>query len=249
MYSEIFEQIGLAKNEARIYETLLREGECSVAKIATKSKVHRRNVYDSLKRLLEKGLAFEILQKNENHYQAVDPDKLMEFVHEKERALENVLPELRSLFRSTPHAQEVFIYRGIEGWKNYMRDILRIGEDFYCIGAKGAWMDTRLKNFFPQFIQEAKRKKINYYHLFDHEVKESDHPILKHVGKNYKILPPGYSAPAAIDFFGNYVNIISNIKVGTMDEDFSFTVIINSHIADAFRTWFRFMWDFCPESK
>jgi hypothetical protein len=33
MYTEIFQQLGLAKNEAKIYETLLKEGESSVGNI------------------------------------------------------------------------------------------------------------------------------------------------------------------------------------------------------------------------
>ena len=109
MYSEIFEQLGLAKNEARIYETLLREGESPVGHISTKSQVHRRNVYDSLNRLMEKGLVFEILQRRENHYQAVDPQKLKELIQEKQQALDKIMPDLQQLYHDTPHENEVYI--------------------------------------------------------------------------------------------------------------------------------------------
>ena len=60
MITEVLENLGLSKNEARIYETLLKEGESPVGFLAVKSGVHRRNVYDTLNRLIEKGLAFEI---------------------------------------------------------------------------------------------------------------------------------------------------------------------------------------------
>lgn len=246
MYSELLEQLGLAKNEARIYETVLTEGESSVGHIAAKSKVHRRNVYDSLRRLIEKGLIFEILQRNENHYQAVEPRKLMDLVQEKQEMLAKVMPALENLYKSTPHQEEVYIYRGPEGWKNYMRDMLRIGQDAYFIGAKGAWLDTRVKHFFPQFAKEAEKKQLKFYHLFDHEIKTAFPEILKHAGKNYKFLPKGYSTKAAVDIFGDHVNIISHIKIGGLEEEFSLTVIVNPLIAEAFRIWFRLMWDFCP---
>lgn len=249
MYTELFQQLGLAKNEARIYETLLMEGESPVGKISTKSKVHRRNVYDTLHRLIEKGLVFEILQRNENHYQAVDPRKLMELIQEKESMLSKVMPSLDGLFKDTPRKEEVYIYRGPEGWKNYMRDMLRIGKDAYFIGAKGAWLDHRVKHFFPQFIKEAKRKNIHFMHLFDYEVKKECPEILQYVGENYKFLPKGYSAPAAVDIFGDHVNIISGIQLGGLVEEFSLTVIVNQSIADAFRIWFTMMWDFCPKSS
>lgn len=249
MYSEIFENLGLAKNEARIYETLLKEGESPVGRIATKSQVHRRNVYDSLNRLMEKGLVFEILQRHENHYQAVDPNKLKELIQEKQQMLDKVFPDLIQLYQSTPHKNDVFIYRGPEGWKNYMRDMLRIANEAHFIGAKGGWLDERVKNFFPQFIQGAQKKNIRFWHLFDHEVKNDFPKILPYVGKDYKFLPEGYSTPAAVDIFGDHVNIISDIKLGRLAEEISFTVIVNQKIADTFRIWFRFMWDMCPAEK
>jgi sugar-specific transcriptional regulator TrmB len=250
MYTHIFQQLGLPKNESKIYETLLKEGELSVGNISLKSKVHRRNVYDSIGRLIEKGLVFEIIQSRENRYQAVEPAKLMELVQEKQQLLESILPGLETLYRSKSIDQGVYIYRGVEGWKNYMRDILRIKQDFYCIGAKGAWMDQRLQHFFPSFIKEANKAKINYYHLFDYEVKSSIHDITKNVGKNFKFLPEGYSTANSVDIFGSHVNITSNIHVGGIHEtDFSMTVIVNQQIADAFRIWFKFMYDFCPKEN
>lgn len=248
MYADIFQQLGLSKNEAKIYETLLLHGESSVGHIANKSKVHRRNVYDSIKRLIEKGLVFEILQKKENIYQAVDPKKLSELIQEKEQQLAKIMPSLKQLYTAIPHKDEVYIYRGAEGWKNYLRDMLRIGEDAYFIGAKGGWLDERIKNFFPQFVKEAKKIGLKYHHLFDHEVKDQCPEILPYVGKDYKFLPKGYSAPAAVDIFGDHVNIISNIHLGGLGEEISFTVIVNQQIADAFRLWFKFMWDFCPKN-
>jgi len=204
-------------------------------------------VYDSIHRLVEKGLVFEIIQSKENRYQAVEPNKLMELIQEKQVLLESVMPGLESLYQSKATEQSVFIYRGIEGWKNYMQDILRIKENFYSIGAKGAWMDNRLQHFFPRFIKEANKARINHSHLFDHEVKTSKHGITKNVGKEYKFLPPGYSTSTAIDIFGPQVNILSNIHIGGVHEtEFSMTVIVNRQIADSFRTWFRFMYDFCP---
>jgi sugar-specific transcriptional regulator TrmB len=248
MHIELLQNLGLSKNEAEIYEALLELGEAGVSKIASTTKINRRNIYDVLQRLMDKGLVFPLLQKGENLYKPSDPGKLMEIVTEKEQMLKHSMPNLEKLYRSTPKDNEVYIYKGPEGWKNYMRDMLRIGEPAYFIGAKGAWLDERVKNFFPQFYREAKHK-IEFRHLFDHEVKTEFPDILKFVGKNYRFLPKGYSAPGAIDIFGDHVNILSNIHLGGFDEDFSFTVIVNDHIADSFRIWFEFMWNACPQIK
>ncbi len=249
MYEKIFEQFGFPKNEAIIYEVLLKEGELSVGEIAKKSEVHRRNVYDSLKRLIEKGVVFEIYNQKENRYQAVDPHKFREFIQEKEDMLTRVMPALQKLYKSVPHKDDVFVYRGPEGWKNYMRDMLQTGEPAYFIGAKGMWLDERVKHFFPQFEKGFKDKKMKFYHLFDNEVRNQCPEIIERTGENYRFLPPKYSSKGAIDIFGDRVNILSNGKIGGFGEDFSFTVIVNKDVADSFRKWFQFMWDLCPEEK
>ena len=246
MYVEILQELGLSKNESQLYEALLQLGEASVSKLSTHTQINRRNIYDVLARMMEKGIVFPVLSKSENVYKPADPGKLKEILREKEAMLDSVFPSLENLYRSTPKDNEVFIYKGPEGWKNYMRDMIRIGEPAYFIGAKGGWLDERVKHFFPQFINEAERKKIPFYHLFDYEVKDGFPQILEYVKKDYKFLPKEYSTPGAIDIFGDHVNILSNIHLGGFDEEFSFTVIVNRQIADSFRTWFKFMFDMCP---
>lgn len=238
-YSETLRSLGLSKNGALIYETLIRYGELSVSKIASKSEVNRRNVYDALNRLIEKGLVFEIIQGKESIYQAVDPEKLSELLREKEDALKAIMPELAMFYNERPAIETVSVYRGIEGWKNYMRDIIRTGEDFYCIGGKGAWMEERVMNIFPHFIKDAQRKKINFFHIFDHEVRDSGHDIVKYVGKNYKFFPPEHSTSCSIEVFGDFSCVISKLELGSVDQTISFTVIKNKEIAKAFRSWFK----------
>ena len=246
VYIDILRQVGLAKNEAQIYETLLSEGESTAGHIAVKSHVHRRNVYDSLKGLISWGLIFEVPGAKETTYTALPPDRLLDIIQERKDMLAQVMPELQEVYTATSHRHEVYIYRGAEGWKNYMRDMLRIEKDGYYIGAKGGWLDERVKNFFPYFIEEAKKKNIKFHHLFDYEVQFQIKEILPYVGSDYRFLPEGFSAPGAIDLFGDQVNLLSDVKFGRHGTEISFIVIVNKDIAEAFRTWYQFMWDICP---
>ncbi len=250
MHNQILQQIGLSKNEAQIYETLLREGESTVGMIANKSKVHRRNVYDAIKRLIEKGIVFEVLETKENRYQAVNPNKLSELLEEKQSALQKVMPELEALFTRTPPAEAVYIYKGVDGWKNYIRDILRVGKDVYTIGGKGAWLDPRLSGTLHQFTTDITKKKMNLRILFDHEMKtqKTNFAKLVHISE-FRFLPGQYSTPCAIDIFGDRVVVLSNVQIGSFNENSSFTVTVNQQIADAFLTWFQFMWENCESVK
>src|SRR3989338_11486431 len=101
-YSKTFEELGLSPSEAKIYEVLLYDAETGVSDISKRAKVHRRNVYDALNRLLEKGLVFQIFQKGENLYRAVHPNKLMELLKEKQNSLEKTMPTLLKQYETTP---------------------------------------------------------------------------------------------------------------------------------------------------
>lgn len=250
MYAKIFEELGLSPNEAKIYETLIGTGETTVAEISVKGKIHRRNVYDALHRLIEKGLVFRIFQKGENAFRAVHPQKLLELVKEREAKLLKVLPGLTTLYDIEPPTEAAYIYKGVEGFKNYMRDLVRVGEETYFLGAKGLWFTPGIdKSFLTAFADTAKRKKFTYYTLFDPRVKEKMPDAAENVGGKYKFLPKAYATPAVCDIFGDYVVTFTSVDVGNFGEDGLIFVMINKQLAESYRTWFKFMWDACPEEK
>lgn len=246
MYADVFANLGLSQNEAKIYEALLEEGESTAGAIALKGNIHRRNVYDAISRLIQKGLVFQVLGRGENLYKPVDPRKLLEMVEEKRSRLTDVMPKLELLYKKSPQDEAAYIYKGIEGFKNYLRDILSAQEDAYFIGAKGAWFDPRLKEFLEQFLVDAKNRNITYRHLFDYEVKNQLPHIPKAVGKPYKFLPKKYSTPAMVDIFGDHVVSFSGAGLARISDDISIFVIVSKPMAESYKTWFQFMWDFCP---
>ncbi len=247
MYEELLREIGLSPNESRVYEALLQIVESSVQAISLKSKVHRRNVYDSLNKLMEKGLVSEVFVKGEKRFKAINPRRLLELLKEKEERVNKVLPEMQSKYEAVEEKEEAYLYRGIEGFKNYLQDILKTKEIVYFIGAKAFWLDERLQHFLPRFQRERKRLGIKFMHLFDYEVKEQKLEILKLVGKPYKFLPKEYSSPTAVDIFGDYVVTFVGVKPGQLEEEPLMFVMKSRKLADGYRKFFQFMWDHCTE--
>ena len=246
MHEQALEELGLTRNEARIYVTLLSEGECGVGRIAMKSGVHRRNVYDSLRRLVEEGLVYESLSKKERVYQAAPPETLSDILEQRRLGLSRMMPALEALYRGGSERQQVCIYRGAEGWKNYMRDMLRNSTEAHFIAAKGGWLDQRVQHFFPYFDAEAKKRNMRFFHLFDHEVKDQFPQVLPHVGTDYKFLPKGFSTNSAIDIFDDQVTLIPDMKLGALGDEIRLVVIVDRAVADTFRSWFQLMWAICP---
>lgn len=247
MYEEILREIGLSPNEARVYEALLQLGESSVQNISVKCGVHRRNTYDSLAKLLEKGLVSEVFVQGEKHFGPFNPERLLSLLKEKEEKVGRILPEMQAKFKAVEEVEEAYIYRGIEGVKNYLQLILDQKETVYFIGAKAMWLDPRLKHYLPHFQRERKRLGINFKHIFDYEVKKQKPEILKLVGKPYKFLPPQYSSPTMVDIFGDYVVTFIGVHAGKLhDEPIQF-VMKSRKLANGYRTFWKFMWDHCQD--
>lgn len=224
MNHEILEQLGLSKNESRIYETLLRENSrqeragLSSGDIATKSKVHRRNVYDALDRLAGAGLVFVSWESRENRYQPAPPEKLKELLGAKQQKLTAALPDLQALYEATPHTDETYIYKGIEGWQNYLRESTRLGGDFYVFGLKNDGDDPSVSRFLEQFNREAKKKGVAFYHA-----------------------PKALALAAPIEVFADRVVFTKYGASGCLDAETSFTIVVNQQVADSFRALFGFL--------
>jgi sugar-specific transcriptional regulator TrmB len=245
MYEPVLETLGLTPNEAKIYEALLSKGESGVSDISVYAKVHRRNAYDAIERLINKGLCFEIVSASQNKYNAVDPSKLLEFISERRERLDKILPDLKKKFHKRVAPEEAYIYRGLEGQKNVWRDVLRVKEDSYFIGAKGGWFDPRLETSRVAFFKEANRKKIKFIQLFDRTVSNSILNFPKHFPDNlkYRFLPERYSTGSGIHIFGDYVITYTGLGLGTISENVVFFVIHSKNLAEDYRTWFWYMWE------
>jgi sugar-specific transcriptional regulator TrmB len=245
MYREVLEELGLSPNEAKIYEGLLEIGHASVPEIALRIGVHKRNIYDLIPKLLRKGLIYQLADSKENRYAPIEPNKLSDFIWEKEAKLNSILPALNQQFKKISTGEAVYIYKGVEGFKNYLRDILDVGEDVYFIGAKCGWFDANLQTFIKKFLVQAKERNIEYHHIFDAEVKKLAPELLKTLGKPYRFLPPKYSTTSAIDIFGDRIVTFSGLTLKNITEDVTLVVIVNKELADCYRTWFQFVWDHC----
>jgi sugar-specific transcriptional regulator TrmB len=238
------DSVGLSPNEGKIYLFLVEHGESSVAEIAVGAGIHRRNAYDAIERLVDKGLCSPLLSSKENRYNAVDPDKLLEIEGEQRSKLEEVLPTLREQFHSRTAPDEAYVYRGLEGQKNIWREMLRIKKDVYHLGAKGQWFDPRIETNRKAFHAEAKRLGITFHFLLDHEVAAQMPELARKYPADLKhrFLPKDFSTKSALNVFGDYVVSYTDIGIGRMPDNATFFIIRSEGLANSYRTWFDYMW-------
>ena len=169
---------------------------------------------------------------------------------EKAQQLQHVLPQLTAAYNAPPITEAAYIYRGVEGFKNYMRDMARIGSETYFLGAKGLWFTPSIsQKFLQDFKKEMKQKKVSYHTLYDHRVTKILPQALSDVGGKYKILPKEYSTSAVLDIFGDHVVTFTSVGIGNFGEDGTIFVMINQELADSYKTWFKMLWQFCPDTR
>ncbi len=247
MYSEILNELGLAKNESFIYVALVRGGGMGVSAIALKSGVHRRNVYDSMQRLLEKGLVYEEISERENLYHAVDPHKLLEIVEEKRSKVEILLPELLKYYSALTDEQSVTIYRGIEGVKNYIRHMEREEQEVYLYGALGGSLSPKVLQTFKYLVSMLERKKITAHVLYRNEVLQKQREIIGHMGKTSKsrILPREFDDIATYTVFGDCICFqAGQYSAENFEQQGEITLFImkSKPVAEMMRNQFKAVW-------
>ena len=245
---EILREVGLTANGARVYQCLLQRGELNVAGISKHARIHRRNVYDAVARLVEQGLVYEI-SGDERVYEAVTPEKLMDLLKERETKLQEKLPTLMREFGRRPKEEEVYIYRGVEGVKNFLRDVLAVGNDLYIVGAKGFWFDNRVSAFTENFLREARRKRLEIFTIYDEAMFDTLADVPTRAGGDYRVLPRQYGSDVSLNIFGDRIATFAGDAVGDLGADLTLVVTVSRQIADGYRKWFDFLWDHCPRRQ
>ncbi|MFH1587260.1 MAG: helix-turn-helix domain-containing protein [Candidatus Diapherotrites archaeon] len=240
----ILKQMGLTENEIEVYLTLLRVGSSSVSSIAEHSRLYRPYVYDTLKKLQEKGLISSVGKEGKKFFRAAKPQKLMDFLKDKEAALESIMPSLESLMKAPKEDTIVELYKGKGVVKTVQRDVLNTlnesGGESLVIGVD----EQRFMDADPiamgQFFNEMKRNKIEEKVL----VREGDNylPAHKETTK-YRFISKEFFSPMSTFIYGNKVAII------LFGEPLHGLIIKSELLSESYRKQFHLLWKTAKTEK
>jgi sugar-specific transcriptional regulator TrmB len=141
----VLQDFGLTENEAQTYLILLRLGSATASEITQKSKIHRINVYDILERLQTKGLVSFVMIGKRKHYEAVNPQKLLDLEEERKKKIEEILPELSAQRTLGKAPQEATIFKDKKGIRNILDEIAASKEFDYFASGWGFY------KYFPEY--------------------------------------------------------------------------------------------------
>ena len=112
--------------------------------ITKKSGIHRRSVYDAIERLIQKGLVSYLKTNNRKYFEAVNPERLLEILKEKEDNIKTLLPELKLLKETSKEKKETLFFRGKQALRTVFDDQIRVGKEI-CIFGDAVNVKERLK--------------------------------------------------------------------------------------------------------
>lgn len=236
-------ELGLSEGQLSVYSSILELGISTLNSIHEKTGIERRNIYDILNKLIEKGFVSYTLEKGKRTYQCTHPNKIMEEVKKKEQilhALENKIPDITKLYEFSKPDIKAEVYRGNESMKTLLDESLDYNATYWMGGNSGVER-TNLKNWFKHWMARRVAKKRYMYDLVSYGTElEGLNPtnLNEHKKQLYKFysLPKGFYTPMVIFIFGNKV-----VQVLWSEQSFAL-VIENKDVKDSFMKYFNYFW-------
>ena len=163
----ILEQLGLTKNEIKVYTTGLSIGPSKASKLAKHANLKRTQAYHILEKLQKKGLVSIGSKKGVKIYIMEPPSQLKNLVDKKEQELEKLrqnldkaVTKLESKSIDTPNPTKVRFYEGLSGIENAMMNVIRESEEFFAMAPINTMITSLDIDFLNRFTEEREEKKI-----------------------------------------------------------------------------------------
>lgn len=241
----ILEKIGLTKNETKIYLALLNLAQTTSWNIIKDTGIHTSKVYDGLQRLIDKGLVSYVIISNTKHFNATSPNRLLDFLDNKKRDLENQEKEIKklipilkakSIIKREETKAEIFKgWKGMETVYKMLREKLKKNEVNYVIGASKGEDVEQVKIFFNKHLNDLAEKGIKQKIIYNEEARGNIEEQAKHPNL-FKIRYIKNTTPAEVNIWDNKVMTIILAKDPTL------ILITDKKVADSYRTYFNILW-------
>jgi len=240
----ILQKIGLTRNEVKVYLALLLVGKSTSYTLIKEANISSGKIYETLDKLIQRGLVSYVVIRGRKHFFAADPEKLVEYLQRKEQEIRQdleeinkIIPELKLKKKILEEETKAEIYEEIEGIKTVYELMLRETSPERVVLILGAPKEAgeKLDIYFDNFNKRRTEKNItlkiilNYSHPREQKLK-----LLRKT--QVKVFPKKIKTPSWISIFGDYVAIFNII-----DKPIVF-LLKNKKTAESYRQYFDLMW-------
>jgi HTH-type transcriptional regulator, sugar sensing transcriptional regulator len=160
---ELFKEIGFTERETKVYFALIELGQSTAGPIAAKAKLSHTKVYETLERLINKGLvAYSVVSKTK-HFQASDPKEILRILDERRQKMLSEIGELQTKAKFAQAKQETVIHEGHKALRalfNRIVDEAGQGDFYYAFALKQDYRDSTAPIFFTNIHNKLAEKKV-----------------------------------------------------------------------------------------
>jgi sugar-specific transcriptional regulator TrmB len=231
---------GLTHNEAKIYLVLLKKIEAPVFEIAKETAIPRATVYITLEKMKEATLVSSLKKNNVLYYTPESTNRLKALLLEKQKTLEEILPELNALVNTDKEKPNTRIYIGEEGIKIVLDDILETMQQeklHTLLAASHSEIMRYFPKYFPNWLKRRETLGIRSKLILP-EKERADHIFEPNTLRETRFLPDRFPYEATIEIYGKKIAVFS-LKDGEM-----YSIIIESRPAVEIVTqFFLFAWE------
>jgi HTH-type transcriptional regulator, sugar sensing transcriptional regulator len=234
------QQLGLTKNEAKLYLAALEFGPATIAHLAKKSNVQRTTIYEFIEQMINKGIIIKTVSGKRNLYASASPKYLENLIEKQKSIIKSLMPELLSLAEKSPHKPIIRVFEGIDGIKKVFQDTLNQPPESvikYFASYKESF-EAMSTTYMTNYVNRRVKNRI-----YSKGILRSDEYEKKHTKENKKELRESISLPEKEFPITHNVMIYQNkISIISFGQE-KFSVILESQqIADSQRAIFDLLW-------
>lgn len=233
---DILKDVGLTLTETKIYLNLLRMGPSTGYGVSKESKIHKANVYESIKNLINKNMVSFFKEGKITKYQANDPSSIVNLIKLKENQINSIMPQLKVMERMATERSEASVLKGVRTFMNILYKFLEYNEPILVFGIPKIAPEI-LKDYITSFHKERIKRKIRMDHIYNYDAIERIKYLRKLSLTGAKALPETISSNASTNICGNEV-VISIWK----QNDVKMIKIVDKEIAESYKSYFRYLW-------
>ena len=208
MIEEVLQELGLNRRESICYTALLELGSSKIGAIVKKTGIPSSKIYEILDKLIKRGLVSFVKIGKIKHYQASDPKTLLNYIDEKKKKIEEILPQLL-LKQKLSTKQSVEMFEGQKALFSLFTHLIndaKTNEKYLIFSINEENKNDSANLFFKNLAVRRKDKKLDVRLLKNMKhYKKENHTKLK-------LKYTDFNLPQGITIFRNIVVIVSWVE-------------------------------------
>lgn len=234
--------LGMTKNEALVYEQLVKSGQTKAGHLIARLDIHRNLVYEALESLIRKGFVTKIDKRGVWWFQITEPDSILTMLKRREQIAEGVIKQIKQARQQIE--QQITVYEGIDSYRAYWISSLERfpeGTADYCLGVpSGLWTQLLGPQFYKNYMEIRRRKNILWRTILTTDPGEEERQLY--------LEAPEFTEyrrwSASFEPVGNFNVIHDTVILQVMKEDAQRIIEIRDQdMVTVFKNYFDAIWN------